>query len=135
MPTSSRNKIELVIFDWDGTICDSIGKIVTAFIQTAIQLDFEVLSRSKISEIIGLKLNDAIGLLYPSATMNQINEFSSLYSKNYRLTAAPVLYPGIRDLLVDLVKNDISLCIATGKSSGGLYRDLRSCNLSSFFKN
>ena len=134
MPTSSRNKIELVIFDWDGTICDSIGKIVTAFIQTAMQLDFEVLSRSKISEIIGLKLKDAIGLLYPSATMNQITEFSSLYSKNYRLTAAPVLYPGIRDLLVDLVKNDISLCIATGKSSGGLDRDLRSCNLSSFFK-
>ena len=108
MPTSSRNKIELVIFDWDGTICDSIGKIVTAFIQTAMQLDFEVLSRSKISEIIGLKLNDAIGLLYPSATMNQITEFSSLYSKNYRLTAAPILYPGIRDLLIDLVKNDIS---------------------------
>ena len=134
MPTSSRNKIELVIFDWDGTICDSIGKIVTAFIQTAMQLDFEVLSRSKISEIIGLKLSDAIGLLYPSATMNQITEFSSLYSKNYRLTAAPVLYPGIRDLLVDLVKNDISLCIATGKSSGGLDRDLKSCNLSSFFK-
>ena len=134
MPTSSRNNIELVIFDWDGTICDSIGKIVTAFIQTAMQLDFEVLSRSKISEIIGLKLNDAIGLLYPSATMNQITEFSSLYSKNYRLTAAPVLYPGMRDLLVDLLENDISLCIATGKSSGGLDRDLRSCNLSSFFK-
>ena len=99
MPTSSRNKIELVIFDWDGTICDSIGKIATAFIQTAMQLDYEVLPRSKISEIIGLKLNDAIGLLYPSATMNQINEFSSLYSKNYRLTAAPVLYPGISCLL------------------------------------
>ena len=134
MPTSARNKIELVIFDWDGTICDSIGNIVAAFRQTAMQLDFEVLSRSKISGIIGLKLNDAIRLLYPSATMNQITEFSSLYSKNYRLTAEPILYPGIRDLLIDLVKNDISLCIATGKSSGGLKRDLKSCNLSSFFK-
>ena len=120
MPTNAENNIELVIFDWDGTICDSIGKIVTAFMQTAMQLDFEVLSRSKISGIIGLKLNDAIGLLYPSATMSQVNEFSSLYSKNCRLTAAPTLYPGIRDLLIYLVKNDISLCIVTGKSSGGL---------------
>ena len=60
--------------------------------------------------------------------------FHHFTQKSYRLTAAPVLHPGIRDLLVDLVKNDISLCIATGKSSGGLYRDLRSCNLSSFFK-
>ena len=81
MPTSARNTIELVIFDWDGTLCDSIGKIVTAFIQTAIQLDFEVLSRSKISGIIGLKLIDAIGLLYPSTTMNQITKFYHFIQK------------------------------------------------------
>ena len=51
---SSRNKIELVIFDWDGTICDSIGKIATALIQTAMKLDYEVLPRSKIFEIFVL---------------------------------------------------------------------------------
>ena len=81
----NENAVELIIFDWDGTLCDSLASIVAAFQLSAADIGFEILKRSEISQIVGLSLSEAIQILYPDAKTDEIQRFSTLYSKHYRL--------------------------------------------------
>jgi len=61
MSTSLPHK--LVIFDWDGTLMDSHGKIVHSMQSAAKSVGLDVLSNRTIRNIIGLGLPEAISCL------------------------------------------------------------------------
>ena len=130
----NKNAVHLIIFDWDGTLCDSLSGIVAAFQSSAADIGFEILDRSEISQIVGLSLSEAIQVLYPSAKNSDIQRFSTLYSKNYRLINDPILFVGIEQMLKNLILDDRLIAIATGKSRQGLKRDLDKLKLAKFFK-
>lgn len=134
MMKKNENAVELIIFDWDGTLCDSLTSIVAAFQHSAADIGFEILKRSEISQIVGLSLSEAIQILYPDAKTNEIQRFSTLYSKHYRLINDPVLFPGIERMLQNLILSGCFIAVATGKSRQGLKRDLDKLNLTKFFK-
>ena len=48
------------IFDWDGTLSDSTGKIVRCVQQAASHMGLPVLTAEQIKEIIGLSLTKAV---------------------------------------------------------------------------
>ena len=39
----NENAVQLIIFDWDGTLCDSLTSIVAAFQHSAADIGFEIL--------------------------------------------------------------------------------------------
>ena len=108
--------------------------IVAAFQRSAADIGFEILKSSEISQIVGLSLSEAIRILYPDAKTKEIQKFSTLYSKNYRLINDPVLFPGIERMLQKLLLSGCFIAVATGKSRQGLKRDLEKLNLAKFFK-
>lgn len=56
---------DLVIFDWDGTLMDSIGKIITCIENMAKALRLPIPTESDIRDIIGLSMTEALRVLFP----------------------------------------------------------------------
>ncbi len=60
-----KNKnIELIIFDWDGTIVDSIGWIVQCMQQAADANGFPVPTENAVRNVIGLSIERALEELF-----------------------------------------------------------------------
>lgn len=115
-------KYRLVVFDWDGTLADSTGRIVYAMQAAARAHGYELRSEWEIKQIIGLELGKAISDLWPHMLPPQIAEMKSAYSHHYQDEIAPQvsLYKGAMSLLSELGASELLLAVATGKSRRGL---------------
>lgn len=130
-------KYELLIFDWDGTLVDSIGRIVTAIRVAAEQLGLPEREESAIKGIIGLAISDAIITLYPQlAGQAHVAEFQQRYAEYYlALEAEPSLaYPGVASTLQQLRDQGYQMAVATGKTRRGLDRVMQSHAWSELFE-
>ncbi len=113
----------LLIYDWDGTLVDSIGRIVEAMHQAARGCGLAQLSDAAIKGIIGLGLPEAIAVLYPDLREPRLIErFRRAYSEHYlALEAEPsALFPGVAQALESFRAQGYALAVATGKSRRGL---------------
>lgn len=125
----------LFIFDWDGTLCDSTGKIVRSMQQAAKQLGLPVLDDAQVLNIIGLGLPEAVCQLYPAISSEQAESLRTAYSEHFLhhdQTPMP-LFDGVEETLHQLRDDGYRLAIATGKSRRGLERVLNGLGLSGFF--
>ena len=57
---------QLLIFDWDGTLVDSIGRIVESIHVAARVCGLPQVDDAAVKGIIGLALPEAIEMLYPN---------------------------------------------------------------------
>jgi phosphoglycolate phosphatase len=127
---------QLLIFDWDGTLADSIGRIVEVMHVAAEQLGLPPRSDVAIKGIIGLELVAAIQTLYPQlVTPAQIEGFRDAYSAEFvrREQQASPLFPEVLSGLQRFRAQGYQLAVATGKSRRGLARSLQQHGLSEFF--
>ena len=125
----------LYIFDWDGTLMDSTGKIVRC-IQAAIA-DLRLPSRtdSEAKSIIGLGLPEVVATLFPGISDTDSTLFRKRYSQ-YFIEADQVpchFYPGVERVLEQLRADGHSLAVATGKSRKGLTRVLGNVGMQNYF--
>jgi phosphoglycolate phosphatase len=129
--------IKLVIFDWDGTISDSVARIVSSMQRAAVDLDMAVPSYLEVQEIIGLGLTEAAFRLFPQATREQVFQLQTSYSQHYRAEdSAPCpFFPGVEETLHQLKADGYQLAVATGKSRAGLDRVLLNLGMEDFFHN
>jgi phosphoglycolate phosphatase len=124
----------LVIFDWDGTLADSTGRIVTAFQRAVEAIDAPPLTDEAIRGIIGLSLDRAIADLLPDAEAALHRALATEYQRQYFAIEEPVsLYPVAEDLLRGLNEADCLVAIATGKSRRGLDRALAQTAAGDYF--
>ncbi len=126
---------KLAIFDWDGTLVDSIKLIVNSIHLTAEDLGLPLLADQTVKNIIGLKLDQAIMQLYPYITEKQLTIFLKKYAEIFITLekTTPKLYPNVLETLILLKQKGYLLAIATGKSRKGLDRILQALKLSHFF--
>lgn len=125
----------LFIFDWDGTLSDSTGKIIRCMQTATRRVGLEELSDDAIRNIIGLGLPEAIKALYPDATDAHVNAIRRAYSEVYLAedqTPSP-FYPRVEETLHRLRDDGYRLTVATGKSRRGLERVLRGLGMTGFF--
>ncbi len=126
---------ELIVFDWDGTLMDSEGRIVACLQQAARDIGHEVPSPERAREVIGLGLNQALARLFPQADETEIEELADAYRRHF-LSDGLVhseLFAGARELLHNLARADYLLAVATGKSRRGLEKELERTGLGEFF--
>lgn len=116
----------LVVFDWDGTLIDSTGKIVRSMQKAAQLVDLPVLPDAVVRNIIGLGLPEAILDLYPQAALSQRQALREAYSQVYiREDQQPCrLFDGVEQGLQRLQAAGWYVAVATGKSRRGLDRVL-----------
>lgn len=126
----------LLVFDWDGTLVDSIQRIVESMRAAADACDLAQLPEQTIRDIIGLGLPEAIATLYPALEPGErFERFRRVYSEHYiGLEQSPSpFFPGAREALEGFRQQGYRLAVATGKSRRGLDRVLRGHDLLEFF--
>lgn len=126
----------LLVFDWDGTLVDSIARIVESMRVAAQECGLPQLDEMTIRGIIGLGLPEAIRSLYPDLDDEaRVATFRRVYSDHYLyLEKAPSpLFEGVRESLLAFRAQGYRLAVATGKSRRGLDRVLAGHGWQDFF--
>lgn len=117
---------QLYIFDWDGTLMDSIARIVSSMQAAAKLTELPIPTDNQVKSIIGLSLDVASQKLFPEITGSQQAQINKHYKQQFihdNNTPVP-MFSGAIDLLTKLKHQNKQLAVATGKGREGLDRVL-----------
>jgi len=116
--------IELVIFDWDGTLMDSTARIVDCMQRAFRELGHAVPPAEAVRELIGLELNRTVAILAVGASAAQVTAVAARYRQAYASAdgVPSHLFGDVLPTLVALRRAGCRLAVATGKSRRGLHR-------------
>ena len=133
--SNQQTAAKLIIFDWDGTLSDSVARISRCIQLAAEDHQLPQPSFDQAKEIIGLGLSEAIRQLFPSADASMVADFSASYSAHYRSqdNSPCDFFPGVLSSLQSLRASGYLLAVATGKSRAGLDRVFKATDLQGFF--
>lgn len=127
--------VDLVIFDWDGTLIDSTDRIADCLLAAAHEVGAPPLARERYRSIIGLGLPEALRDLYPEADESILAGLRAAYARFYidaeRDPCRP--YAGAVELLETLLARGMRLAVATGKNRPGLDRAFAGTGLRDYF--
>ncbi len=128
-------KYDLIIFDWDGTLMDSIDKIVRCMTAAAEDMGVADPGTAAIRHIIGLGLTEAMQALFPSLDAKQHDRLTERYREHFlhRDQTDMPLFPGVDHGLRQLDSQDYLLAVATGKARRGLDRVLEETAMRGLF--
>ena len=126
---------KLLIFDWDGTLADSVGRIVEAMHVASTRSSLPLCSDEAVKGIIGLGLPEATRTLYPQIGDVELLAFRQHYADHYiALEAEPSpLFAGVVESLEGFRRDGYHLAVATGKARRGLDRVLKAHGWEDFF--
>lgn len=126
--------IKLLVFDWDGTLADSTAMIVASMQAAFTNCAMQTPAESRIRQIIGLSLGEAIHRLAPDMPDDVLGVVETEYRKMFVTTPhRTTLFDGVRDVLTHCRAANIELAIATGKGHSGLTRALQEAKLNQVF--
>jgi phosphoglycolate phosphatase len=131
-----KNCFDLLIFDWDGTLVDSIDWIVHCVQTAAIETQYPVPTAQAAKDIIGLSIQEAMNTLFPDVDSAMQKQMVACYSETFfsRQTTAQDLFSGVEDMLVEFKQAGYQLAVATGKTRSGLDKVLHSTGMVDFFQ-
>lgn len=125
----------LLVFDWDGTLMDSLGSIVACTQAVIGELGLAGLPEETIRGTIGLGLRESIETIVPGCDDALFERILESYRRHwhevYRDT--PVLFAGVAEMLRGLAEEGYLLAVATGKSRRGLDHSLAQTGLADLF--
>lgn len=116
---------ELIIFDWDGTLMDSVPRIVSCMQAAALEAEWGALTAAEVEDIIGLGLPEAIAKLCPGILPAQAERLRERYAHHFvQADATPMaFFSGVEAHIARLRGHEQQrLAVATGKSRRGLDR-------------
>jgi phosphoglycolate phosphatase len=127
-------RYRLIVFDWDGTLADSTALIVASIQAACRDIGAAVPDEGTARHVIGLGLADALRQVAPGVPPSRYPELSVRYREHFLSADADIpLFPGVRELLVELEGRGCRLAIATGKSRSGLDRALEQQRIAEHF--
>jgi phosphoglycolate phosphatase len=134
MPVDA-NPFRLLVFDWDGTLMDSIGTIVACTQATIRELELGELPEPTIRGTIGLGLRETIDILSPGCDDELYGRILDCYRRHWVSTfrEMPLLFTGVDEMLRGLAADGYLLAVATGKSRRGLDYALEQTGLREIF--
>jgi phosphoglycolate phosphatase len=117
-----KNRFDLIIFDWDGTLINSIDLITHSLQQAALAYGYPIPEAQAAKDVIGLSIENAVLTLFPEADELSQKQLANSYRNHYssKQLDRDDLFPGVYDMLVHLKQTGYQLAVATGKTRSGL---------------
>ncbi len=130
-----KNRFDLIIFDWDGTLVDSIDWIVHCIQQAAEVNACPVPPAQAAKDIIGLSIENAIETLFPSVEADIRQKMVGHYTQSFfsRQISREDLFPGVYHMLQQFKARGYRLAVATGKKSSGLTQAITATGVADLF--
>ena len=121
-----RPRYRLLVFDWDGTLLDSIGNILACTQAALARIDLPVAEESDIRASIGMGIREMVERFYPGCSdadfQRLVLAYRELWFDDYCHRSR--LIPGAAATLDALAHRGYWLAVATAKSRRGLDLDL-----------
>ncbi|NOX28037.1 MAG: HAD-IIIA family hydrolase [Gammaproteobacteria bacterium] len=114
----------LIVFDWDGTLMDSIDRIATSMQRAFVDVGLDRPDDKDVRETIGLSLSNVINRLSPNSNESELENISDRYRHHF-VDASEIempMYPKATEMLESLKERGYLLGVATGKARRGLDR-------------
>jgi phosphoglycolate phosphatase len=129
------NPYQLVVFDWEGTISDTLGLILHTVATEALNLGFGGIDPYQARRYVDLGLVQALQKLFPHLSLFQHEQLlQSVQQAIVSRSKGICLIPGAREFIQQLHDDHVDIAIATNKGQHSLARALQSTGLDSLFK-
>lgn len=127
--------IALVVFDWDGTVMDSVDRIVSSMRSAAELSGLAVPTEYEVKQIIGLSMDPVFDILFPGINATQRQTVFEHYRDQYVSHHHPPtpLFDGAEQVMSELKQQGLLLAVATGKARKGLTRMFAETGLEPYF--
>ena len=128
---------KVIIFDFDGTLCDTRSNIITAFRATMEHLGLEMRDEETCGATIGLTLRDGFKSMYPDFDDAKIDYCVETYRQIFaerRKELMPDLFPGVKETLEALRKRGYRMTIATSRLTDSLMLFMRHHGIDHYFE-
>lgn len=129
------NSYKLVVFDWEGTIADTLGLVLNTVATEARALGFGEVDPYLARKYVDLGLLQALKKLFPHLSIREQDTLvQAVQGAMLNKSAEVCIFPGARELIEKLHQKHIDLAIATNKGQHSLQRALHATGLEAFFK-
>jgi phosphoglycolate phosphatase len=129
------NPYQLIVFDWEGTIEDTLGLILHMVSIEAARLGFGEMNPYVARKYVDLGLVQALHKTFPNLSGKQHEQL--LQAVHQAMITRPTeicLIPGAREFIQQVHDAKIDIAIATNKGQQSLLRSLQVAGLNEFFK-
>lgn len=126
---------QLIVFDWEGTISDTLGPLFQLVSLEAQKLGYGAIDPYQARQYVHLGLVKALRKLYPA--LSEKEEEQLIQATEQGLSAhhtAICLIPGVLEFIQSLHRAKKDLAIATNKGAHSLTKALEASGLDAFFK-
>ncbi len=128
---------KVIIFDFDGTLCDTRSNIIIAFRATMEHLGLDMRDEETCGATIGLTLRDGFMSMYPDFDDAKIDYCVETYREIFaerRKELMPDLFPGVKETLEALRKRGYRMTIATSRLTDSLMLFMRHHGIDHYFE-
>ena len=128
---------KVIIFDFDGTLCDTRSNIIVAFRATMERLGLEMRDEATCGATIGLTLRDGFKSMYPALDDASIDNCVDTYREIFaerREELMPELFPGVKETLAELHKRGHRMTIASSRLTDSLLLFMRHHGIDHYFE-
>src|SRR5690606_19493567 len=104
------SRFDLVVFDWDGTLVDSLGRIVAALRATIDELGLPSRPEHELRAGVGLGFDEVVRRLFPELDVADRARVRAVFREHFLAgDAVAQLFPGAREALESLAKDGLTL--------------------------
>ncbi len=129
-----KKPYRLMVFDWEGTLCDTLGHVLNTLAEQARRLGFGDLDAHVVRQHVSLGLVRAVKKLFPHLSMHQHEHLLEAVQHAMAVSGAPdVIFPGAIHLVQQMQQAGLDLAIATSKGPKSLQRALQKTGLDVYF--
>lgn len=129
------NQFDLVVFDWEGTIADTLGAVLHLVAEEAKLLGFGSLNEVEAKKYVGLGLTKALKKAYPNLSSKEHDQLlQAVHLALHTRSTELYLIPGVEQFIHQLQDAKINMAIATNKGQHSLARALEVTGLNQLIK-
>jgi phosphoglycolate phosphatase len=128
-------RYRLVIFDWEGTLGDTLGDVLSVLANEAERLEYGRFDDNVARQYVSFGLDRAVKKLFPHLSLSQLEDLLHAVQQALITSTGNVcLIPGAMQIIQNIHDLGIGLAIATNKGHQSLQRVLQASGLNHFFK-